>query len=173
MSEHTVTVLKPQESTSEILKASAPAENDNCNSPLNSFCSFLATLIEIGCNARPLMYIISTSDPNTDLLLTDSKVLVIFNPKYKFFCFAVSCKERIIFNASGYFKSCSNAISGTLVLKFEFLFKISLNSSGPSRVGLSLTNVCRFFSSKRYLAISSISLAGQPCMVDKVMLFEI
>ena len=118
-----------------MLKQSAPAQKEISNLFLKSFCNFFARLMLIGCRARPLMYIIFSSGVNIVLLLTLSKVLVSLRLKTTLFLSAAFCNEFISFIASGYFRSCSNAMSGTSVLKPHLLFKISRKAAAPSNVG--------------------------------------
>ena len=96
-----------------------------------------------------------------------------FTPNATPFFAARARRSFRIFSASGYFKSCPNASSGTVTcLKPRSPFRMPRSVSGPSSVGFSFTFVCSPRSSIRYAAIRPISSGGHPCIVDSVTLSD-
>ena len=99
-------------------------------------------------------------------------MFVNFKLKFTFDFFALSVNDLISFTPSSYFKSCSNAKSGTIVSNSSLSFNISLNFSAPSNVGLSFIVVSNFLSSMKYLPILKVSSGGHPCIVE-IVTFEL
>ena len=127
----------------------------------------------IACKGRPDRYIIFSFLENSFRWLMTSSVLESFTPNFTPFFAARARRSFRIFSASGYFKSCPNASSGTVTWrKPRSPFRMPRRPSGPSSVGFSFTFVCSPRSSIRYAAMRPISSGGQPCIVESVTLSD-